>query len=54
MSIYAEMGIGQIVREFYEITRNDLDLIALLIAEEQELEREMREVDRRAEDIDHG
>lgn len=54
MSIYAEMGIGQIVRELYEITRADLDLIALLVAEEQGLEREIREADRRTEDIDHG
>ena len=41
--MFSEMGIGQAVSEFYELTRDDLDLICLVVSEERELERVIRE-----------
>lgn len=50
LTIFSELGLSRSVQEFYEITKDDLDLIALIILEERELEREMN----RKEEPGHG
>ena len=58
LTMYSEIGLGPTVRELYEITRDDLDLITLLISEERELEQILREsqpgTQRDTEEPDYG